>query len=230
MHTVLVAEPPNEERFLSPIAPSVLVAPAGGGAAAAVAVLPLGILLAQVADAQHKADLLTTALAPEQVRLQEHLGTLLREGLEQQGFEARVVVLPALAQSAATPPWMRGQAFDDALPELRRQGPADAALLFLLDAQLRQDSATPGLCPALVVTARAVDLGSAATLYEDSFEYGPRTEASTAPRRFDCDPGYRFTDFDALLADPARLHQGWRTGLRIIADEILSDIRRRGAQ
>ena len=165
MHTVLVAEPPNEERFLSPIAPSVLVAPAGGGAAAALAVLQLGILLAQVADAQRKADLLTTALAPEQVRLQNTWARCCAKGSSNKGFEARVVVLPALAQSAATPPWMRGQAFDDALPELRRQGPADAALLFLLDAQLRPDSATPGLCPALVVTARAVDLGSAATLY-----------------------------------------------------------------
>ena len=226
VHSVLVVGPPNQERFSSAISDSALFAPAGG-APAALAVLQLGILLAQVADAQHKTALLTAALAPEQVRLQEQLGVLLRDGLAEQGYEARVVVLPVLGQSEATPPWMRGQAFDQALPELRRQTPADAALLFMLDAQVRPDSATQGICPALNVKARVVDLGSGTTLYEDSFEYGPESAASAAPRRFACDARYRFADFEALLADPARLHTGWQAGVRIIADEILSDILRR---
>jgi hypothetical protein len=223
LRAVLVAQPPNQQRFGAGFEQA---PPLTGGGPPALALLQLGILLVAIADAQHRSTQLTTAVDPVQARPQERLGEMLRAGLEAQGFEARVAVVPALGAFEATVPKARRQIVQDALPALRQQGQADAVLVFLLLAQVAPDSGADGYCPVLTVTAQGVDLASGATLYEDSFEYGC---ASPRPgwRLFSCAPACRFESFDAVLADPARLRASWHEGLRLIADAILLDVGRR---
>ncbi len=222
---VVIAQPPDQARYSSAISdPGPMVT----GGPPALAVLQLGVLLALVADAQHKGAQLTAAVEPLQPRLQERLAELLREGLAAQGFEPRIVVAPALGGGGGTATWLRGQAIDDALGWLRGQGPADAALVFLLDAGVSKDPSTQVWCPTLAATVRGVDLASGSALYEDSFGVGCAKPALDL-RRIDSAAEHRFESFDALLADPARVRDGWYAGLGLIADAILHDIERRAA-
>lgn len=226
VRSVVVVHAPEQERFASAVAENV---PLVAGAPPALAVLQLGILLAAIADAQHKSEQLTAAVAPLQPRLREQLAELLREGLAAQGFDARIVVAPALGKNDGSPIWLRPRSFDELLPWLREQGPADAALVFVLEASVSRDAATQQWCPALLAAARGIDLGSGAALYEDSFGQGC-AKPPVDLRFFDGAAEHRFADFDALVADPARVRDGWRAGLRSIADAILADVERRAAR
>jgi hypothetical protein len=223
MRSVVVVRPPDQQRLGSAVSDPVPVV--SGGAPPVLALLQLGIMLAQIADAQHKGEQLTAAVEPLQMRLQKRFADLLREGLAAQGFDARIVVAPALGAGGGAPIWLRGQSFDETLSWLRGQEPADAALAFVLDAGVWKDPPTQEWCPTLAVAVRGLDLGSGSTLYEDSFSYGCARQAVDL-RRIDGAAEHRFASFDALLAEPARLREAWETGLRLVADAILGDIRR----
>lgn len=222
VRSVVIVRPPEQGRIASAISDPI---PLVAGVPPALAVLELGILLAQIADAQHKGAQLTAAVEPLQLRLQERLAELLREGLVAQGFEARIVVAPALGSGQGAPIWQRGESFDEVLPWLRERGPADAALVFLLDAGVWKDPPTQEWCPTLAVTVRGMDLGSGSTIYEDSFSAGC-AKLAVDFRRLDGTAEQRFPSFDAMLAEPAKLRAAWDDGLRQIADAILDDIRR----
>ena len=84
LRSVVIVQPPDQARYSSAISdPGPMVT----GGPPALAVLQLGVLLALVADAQHKGAQLTAAVEPLQPLLQERLAELLREGLAAQGFE-----------------------------------------------------------------------------------------------------------------------------------------------
>jgi hypothetical protein len=44
---------------------------------------------------------------------------------------------------------------------------------------------------------------------------------------FAAEPNYGFPSVAEMVADPARLRQGWMAGMRRIADRILADLKRK---
>jgi hypothetical protein len=216
IRTVLVAQAPNQETFTT----------AGGGGGGGPGVVTTGIpavdlvglivMLAMVADLQSKSRRLTAAVDATHTRLQDRFSEMLRDGLNAQGYEARIVVLPTSGQP------------DEFLPFLREQGPADAALVVLLDARVGQAPSGSTYSPMLSVKAKGFDLGSQKVLYEDAFSYG-YMDAQAKSWQFLADPTYHFSKFDDMVADPTRVREGWLAGLRLIADKILLDVQRKPA-
>lgn len=219
---VVIVRQAEQDRFLSAISDPV---PTVTGPSA-FALLQLGIILAQVADAKHKGDQLSAAVGPLHLRLREDLAERLRVGLAGQGFDARTAVTPEIAANDPTPTWLRSRSFDELLPWLREHEPADAALVVLLQAGVWKDVPSQEWCPTLAVTAQGLEIASGSVLYEDSFSVGCSKPAFDL-RRIDVAAEHRFADFDALLADPARVGGGWQAGVRAVADAILQDIDRR---
>jgi hypothetical protein len=148
---------------------------------------------------------------------------MLRDGLNAQGYDTRIVLLPTADEP------------DRLLPWLRQHGPADAALVVTLEGHVGwiEASAKPGqdqpptdFFPLLAVTARAFDLGSGAVLYADRFVYG-RVDPLAGGVYFPPDPRFGFASVGEVVANPARLREGWMAGMRVIADRILSDLKRK---
>jgi hypothetical protein len=213
VHTVLIAQAPNQERFLT--VPNMIWGWAPGN-------LVLFTLLPAVVESEVSTSRVTEAVNAKQTRLQDSFSEMLRDGLNAMGYEVSVVTLPEVGEP------------DQFLPFLRQHGPADAALVVLLNGSVGL-SVTPesrigkppttDSFPRLTVTAKAFELGSGAVLYEDHFAYGanPQGVAVYVPP----DPRYGFADVAEMVADPARLREGWVAGMRMIADKILADFQRK---
>jgi hypothetical protein len=235
IHTVLLAQVPNQQSFTTTrnwwfIPPGNLGAP---------------FVVAAVADTLISTERVTAALDAKQTRLQDRFSEMLRDGLNAQGYETRTVVLPAADEPDKLLPLLRQYGPADAalgpdklLPLLRQYGPADAALVVMLKgyvswteapAKPAQDQPRADFFPLLDVTARAFDLGSGAILYEDRFVYG-RADQQAGAMHFPIDPKYGFAGVGDVVADPARLREGWIAGMRMIADKILTDLKRKPSE
>jgi hypothetical protein len=212
VHTILLAQAPNQERFA--VVRNWFIPPGGLGVI---------FLLAAAADIQISTERVTAALDAKQTRLQDRFSEMLRDGLNAQGYETRTVVLPTLDEP------------DKLLPLLRQHGPGDAALVVTLHAYVSwpaapakpaQDLPIEDFYPLLTVTAKAFELGSGAVLYEDRFVYG-RADQQAGAVYFPADPKYRYASVGDVVADPARLREGWIAGIRMIAERILADLQRK---
>jgi hypothetical protein len=212
IRTVLLAQAPNQERFI--VERDWFIPPGGLGAV---------FLLAAMADMGISTERVTAALDPGQTRLQDRFSEMLRDGLNAQGYETRIAVLPMAVEP------------DDLLPALRQHGAADAALVVTLKGCVgwprtagtpAQDPPPMDFFPLLTVTAKALDLGSGAVLYEDRFVYG-RADLHEGGVYFPVDPKYGFASVGELVAEPTRLREGWWAGMRVIADKILTDLQHR---
>ena len=212
IHTVLLAQGPNQQSFTT--VRNWFIPPGNLGAPFALAAL---------ADTLISTERITAALDPKQTRLQDRFTELLRDGLVAQGYETRIVVLPAADEP------------DKLLTLLRRHGPADAALVVTLKGQVSwseppedptRDPPAAAFFPLLVVTAKAIELGSGAVLYEDRFAYG-RADQKAGATYFPSDPKYGFASVGEVVADPARLRDGWLAGMHMIANKILADLQRK---
>ena len=215
IHTVLLVQVPNQQSFATTrnwfIPPGNLGAP---------------FALAAVADTLISTERVTAALDPIETRLQDRFSELLRDGLVAQGYEVRIVVLPAVDEP------------DKLLTLVRQHGPADAALVVALKGQVSWSEASEAptrgppavaFAPLLVVTAKAIELGTAAVLYEDRFAYG-RADPQGGATYFPLDPRYGFASVGEVVADPARLREGWIAGMRVIANKILADLQRKPSE
>jgi hypothetical protein len=216
IHTVLLAQVPNQQSFTT--TRNWWFIPPGN--------LGVPFAVAAVADTLIGTERVTAALDAKQTRLQDRFSEMLRDGLNAQGYETRTVVLPAADEP------------DKLLPLLRQYGPADAALVVMLKgyvswteapAKPAQDQPRADFFPLLDVTARAFDLGSGAILYEDRFVYG-RADQQAGAMHFPIDPKYGFAGVGDGVADPARLREGWIAGMRMIADKILTDLKRKPSE
>ena len=212
IHTVLLVQGPNQQSFTT--IRNWTIPPGNLGAPFAVAAL---------ADTLISTERITVALDPKQTRLQDRFSELLRDGLVAQGYETRIVVLPAADEP------------DKPLTLLRQHGRADAALVVTLKGQVSwseppedptQDPPAAAFSPLLVVTAKAIELGSGAVLYEDRFAYG-RADQQAGATYFPSDPKYGFASVGEVVADPARLREGWIAGMHMIANKILADLQRK---
>jgi hypothetical protein len=76
------------------------------------------------------------------------------------------------------------------------------------------------------VTAKAIELGTGAVRYENRFAYG-RADAQGGATYFPSDPRYGFASVGEVVADPARLREGWIAGMHMIANKILADLLRK---
>lgn len=211
IRTVLVAQAPNQKSFIA----------AGGTGLgfSGIGVLDLFLLAAALAlavDQQIKTNQLTAAVDAVQTRLQDHFSEMLREGLNAQGYEASIVVLPSSGEP------------DQFLPFLRQQGAADAALVVLLDGRVRQAGPKFDYYPLISVKAKGFDLVSGAVLYEDTFNYG-YPDPQVQSWQFSSDAKFRFASIEEMVADPAKVREAWLAGMRLIADKILVDVRRKQA-
>jgi hypothetical protein len=216
VHTVLLAQAPNQENF--PTVPNMIWRWAPPGTLGLVALLPA------LVEIEVSTSRVTEAVDAKQTRLQDSLSEMLRDGLNAQGYEARIVTLPDVGEP------------DQFLPFLRQHGPADAALVVLLNASVGLPFTaesriwslpTTNSFPRLTATAKAFELGSGAVLYEDHFAYGTNPQGVAV--YFPVDPKYAFADVAEMVANPARLREGWVAGMRMIADKILADLQRKPA-
>lgn len=208
IRTILLAQSPNQESFATGI-PADL--PLGFTGTVLDAIVLLVVVTAAV-DSRNKTSRLTAAVDPIQTRLQDRFSEMLREGLNALGYEVRIVVLPASGEP------------DQFLPFLRQQGPADAALVAQLDGWVGQVKPDHGYYPLVSVRAKGFELASGTVLYEDTFSYG-QPDPQSKSRQFPSDAKYRFTDIDAMVADPSKVREGWLAGMRLIADKILADVK-----
>lgn len=212
IHSVVLAQAPNQQSF--PVVRDWFIPPGGLGAI---------FLLAAAADIQISTERVTAALDAKQTRLQDLFSDMLRDGLSAQGYDTRLVVLPGADEPDALLPW------------LRQQGPADAALVVALKGSVGwpgplQDPAAGSpaadFVPILTVAVQAIELASGAVLYREQFAYG-RAELQSGAVYFAAEPNYGFASVAEMVADPARLRQGWMAGMRRIADRILADLKRK---
>jgi hypothetical protein len=212
IHTVLLVQGPNQQRFIT--IRNWFIPPGNLGAPFA---------LAAVADTLISTERITAALDPKQTRLQDRFSELLRDGLVAQGYETRIVVLPEAGES------------DKLLTLLRQHGRADAALVVTLKGQVSwsvaPENSTLGppaaaFSPLLLVTAKAIEIGSGTVLYEDCFAYG-RADQQAGATYFPSNPQYGFASVGEVVADPARLREGWIVGMHMIANKILADLQRK---
>jgi hypothetical protein len=212
IHTVLLVQVPNQQSFTT--IRNWFIPPGNLGAPFALAAL---------ADTLISTERVTAALDPKQTRLQDRFSEMLRDGLIAQGYETLVVVLPAADEP------------DKLLTLLRQRGPADAALVVTLKGQVSwsaapedpsRDPPAAVFSPLLAVTAKVIELDSGAVLYEDRFVYG-RADKQTGATYFPSDPKYGFASVGEVVADPARLREGWIAGMRMIANKILADLQRK---
>jgi hypothetical protein len=212
IHTVPLVQGPNQQSFTT--IRNWFIPPGNLGAPFAVAAL---------ADMLISTEQITAALDPRQTRLQDHSSELLRDGLVAQGHETRVVVLPEAGES------------DKVLTLLRQHGRADAALVVTLKGQVSwsepaenptRDPPAVAFAPPLLVTAKAIETGSGTVPYKGRFACG-RADQQAGATYFPADPKYGAASVGEVVADPARLRQGWMAGRLMIANKILADLQRK---
>jgi hypothetical protein len=212
VHTVLLAQVPNEKGDRAD--------DYDGPASALGAVLPgsllftppgLALALAMLGEHQANLDRMPAVVEAIQVRLPDDFTEMLRRGLNDHGYEARVVVLPA------------GNEPGKFLPFLRLQGSADAALVVELAGAVEKAGPTMVFVPRLSIHVKGYALDTGIVLYEKQFTYGYRGRFADVVY-FPSDPIYRFAKVDDTLADPARVREAWLAGMRLITDQILVDL------
>lgn len=124
---------------------------------------------------------------------------------------------------------------DKLLTLLRQHGRADAVLVVTLKGQVSwseplanptRDPPAGTFAPLLLVTAKAIETGSGTVLYEGRFAYG-RADQQAGATYFPSDPKYGFASVGEVVADPARLREGWMAGMHMIANKILADLQRK---
>lgn len=213
IHTVLLAQVPNEK--------GVRADGYDGPASALGSVLPGSLLftlpglvlaLAMQAEQQASFDRMPAVVEAIQVRLSDDFIEMLRRGLNEQGFETRIAMLSAGSES------------DKALPLMRKEWPADAALVVELEGTIEKAGPTKDLVPRLSVHVKGYALDSGTVLYEKQYTYGFRSRSDDAGY-FPSDPTYRFAKVSDMLADPERVREAWLAGMRLIADQILADVK-----
>jgi hypothetical protein len=171
----------------------------------------IGGLIA-AADMHAKSVRLTTAIDAKETRVQQRLAERLKADLEQEGYEASILVVP----DGSTP--------DQALA-LGKREPADAVMLLDLYAGYWAAGPSTDYFPRMLAKVKAVDAHTDKVLYEDSLSYGyAMPQMKTV--HLASDPSYRFADVDALVADPGRTRQGLYDGVDALAAQIASDLRK----
>jgi hypothetical protein len=173
----------------------------------------VGGLLA-AAETQHKSNRLTAAVDAAQTKLQERFSQMLQEGLVAQGYSVRVLVVP------------KDVGEDQVLAFVRKAAKADAVLVAAISGGYWAAGPMSDYQPRLQAQLQAVKLDSGATLYEDTFTYG-LSYGTPDTVHFAADPKYRFRDVDAMVADPARVREGWVEGLKLITAQVLKDVKPR---
>jgi hypothetical protein len=171
-----------------------------------------GLLVA--AETQYKSNRLTAAVDAAQTKLQERFSQMLQDGLINLGYSARVLIVP------------KDVGEDQVVAFVRKTEKADAVLVAAITGGYWAAGPTSDYQPRLMAQVQAVKLEGGATLYEDTFTYGisygtPDTVHIAA------DAKYRFSDIDAMVADPARVREGWVEGLRLITAQVLKDVKPR---
>jgi hypothetical protein len=173
----------------------------------------IGGLIA-AADIQSKTNRLTTALQPQETRLQERFAEKLTERLKASGYEAKVVVLPKDTRP------------DQALGAARGLATGGDAFV-LVDLQGGYWTAGPSTdyLPRLTAKLKTVETKTEKVLYEDTITYGYATPQLETVH-LASEPAYRFNTIELLVADPVKARQGLYTGLDAVADQVAKDLKR----
>lgn len=172
----------------------------------------IGGLIA-AADMQIKSGKLTTAIDPNETRVQERFGEKLRAGLAKAGYQPVVLVLP------------KGKTADEAMAQAKQQAQGDAIVVVDVIAGYWAAGPSTDYVPRLRALVKAVDTKSGKTLYEDQITYGyAMPNAPTV--HLASDPAFRFGSIDALIADPARTREGLYQGIDAIAAQIAVDLKK----
>jgi hypothetical protein len=149
-----------------------------------------------------------------QTRLQDHLSSLLKEGLSAQGYDVQIVVLPADMDA------------DKAVAHVKAGNKTDAVLVVQALGGFWAAGPTTDYQPRITARFRAVRLDTGATVYEDTITYGYDTNQKDVVH-IPADPRYRFKDMDALVGNVPLARESLREGLRLISVQVLSDVQRR---
>jgi hypothetical protein len=177
----------------------------------------LGLVASLIEDADERSqsDRLTKAVDPAETRLQERFSAKLQQKLAAAGYATRLVVLPRIPSKD-----------DELLAQVKAKGMGgDAVLAIGMFGAYAAAGRLTAYQPKISVSIRVVDTRAGARLYQEDLEYCftlARSDAAVLP----CDPRYRFENFDALVADPAKAREGLITGLDALAARVAADLKR----
>lgn len=202
IHVVVVTQPENQTQYEA----AIIGHPAAGFGL-------IGGLIA-AADINAKSNRLTTAIDVQETRLQERFSAKLADDLKEIGYDAKIVAIPKGTNEA------------DMLTVARRAGDSDAVVELTIYGGYWAAGPTTDYVPRMLVKVKSVDTHSGATLYEDSFSYGYTPPTNTQIVHLDADQQYRFTNIDALVADPTRTRAGLYAGVDLIAGQIAADLKK----
>jgi hypothetical protein len=203
MKTVVIAQRPNQEAY------TVRLQGYPGQDFGLVAALM------EDADERSQSDRLTKAVDPAETRLQERFSATLQQKLAAAGYATRLVVLPSIPSKD-----------DELLAQVKAKGMGgDAVLAIGMFGAYAAAGRKSEYQPRISVSVRVVDTSAGALLYQEDLQYCfalARSDAAGLP----CDPRYRFENFDALVADPAKARQGLIAGLDPLAARVAADLKR----
>ncbi len=171
--------------------------------------------LIQGADEKARSDRLTKAIDPAQTRLQDLFSTTLQQKLTAAGYETRHVVLPRIPSKD-----------EELLAQVKARGTSgDAVLAIAMFGEYTAVGAGGEHLPKIRAYVRVIDNASGTPLYQEWLVYcalPTGSDAAVVP----CDPRYRFRNFEALVAEPAKAREGLIAGLDPLAARVAADLKR----
>jgi hypothetical protein len=201
--TLVVAQRPNQDAY------TVRFQGLPGQDLGAVAALIQGV------DEKARSDQLTKAIDPAQTRLQDRFSTTLQQKLAAAGYETRHVVLPRIPSKD-----------EELLAQVKARGSSgDAVLAIAMFGEYTAVGAGGEHLPKIGAYVRVIDMASGAPLYQESLAYCAPPSGSGAVV-LPCDPRFRFRNFEALVAEPAKARDGLIAGLDALAARVAADLRR----
>ena len=171
----------------------------------------IGGLIA-AADMQSKSTRLTAALDPKSTLLQHRFASKLAESLAKEGYQTTITPVSKTIEDKLV--------FDS----LRSKVTADALLTISIHGQYIAGGPSTDYFPNVVVKVICNDQKTGKKLYQDTITYGynfPKTQAVHLPG----DPGIRFKDMDALVADPQHTRDALYAGVDAIVAQITTDLK-----
>ena len=168
--------------------------------------------LVAAADMQSKGARLTAALDPKATLLQQRFASKLAESLNNQGYQTSVTAVDKTIEDKLV--------FDS----IRTKVTADSLLTVSIQGKYIAAGPSSDYFPFIVVKVICNDQKTGKKLYQDTITYGynfPATQAVHLP----ADPGVRFKDMDALVADPLKTRAALYAGVDAIVAQITADLK-----
>ncbi len=172
----------------------------------------IGGLIA-AADMNGKSTRLTETLDPRVTQFRKHFSDALLASLQRNGYETEVIVTG------------KDEEPDKMVSSVRSQAKSDVILGVQLFVRYVAAGVSSDYVPMVLAKVKGVDTKTSKIVYSDEFIYGYNAPGGEAAH-IASDDMYRFSNMDALLADPAKTRNGLYDGANRIAAQIAEDFRR----